>query len=193
MHPAAAKAWLLIATLICFVAAPTNAADLFGATGADLEWEPAAGPVIGYGVFVSRNGAPYPTNPDFTTTTAAATLPASPGETLRVKVAAYDRANGFGAFSEESEALSFVPGQGPAIALSTATLVAQGALGQDAPSQVFVVRNSGIGSLAYQVSGDQPWMTSRARPARRPTHPTRSPSRSRAPASALATTPETSS
>ena len=76
------------------LAAPAEAAvvDVTG-TSAKLGWTAAAGAVTSYGVFVSRNGSAFPVSPDQVVATPEATVIAAAGDTLIVKVAAYD-ANG---------------------------------------------------------------------------------------------------
>src|SRR5262245_50075410 len=52
-----------------------------------LRWSAAAGPVVGYQVFVSRNGATA--EDEAIVFTNEATIPGQPGETIRVAVRAY--------------------------------------------------------------------------------------------------------
>ncbi len=114
---------LLLAVALLLAAPPARAAvvDVTG-TSAALTWATASGPVSSYGVFISRNGAAFPSAPDAFVTAPQATVTASAGDLLVVKVAAYDTSGAKGPDSPVSDSLNFVAP--PLLAISPATLAA---------------------------------------------------------------------
>ncbi len=88
--------------------------ELPGATEATFTWEEAEGPVLLYGVFISRNGAPFGEEPDLLVTSNRATVAGAPGETLELRVAAYDLFGNRGPFSPSSEPVRFGAAVAPA-------------------------------------------------------------------------------
>ena len=96
----------LAVLLVCGAA---GAQSVAGATTAKLKWAAASGPVAGYGVFIARNGAPYPASPNLTTSTTTAQVTGAYGDTLTVKVAAFTTSGTYGPFSPDSAPISFVP------------------------------------------------------------------------------------
>lgn len=106
-----------IVALTLLASGPAPAVDLVGATSATLAWTPAAGPVAGYSVFVSRNGT-TPAAPERKVTNTRVTLSAAAGETLVVWVAAYDAAGRPGPPSPTSEPLRFLAAPPPPPALA---------------------------------------------------------------------------
>lgn len=94
------------ALLLCGTA---GAQTVAGTTTASIQWAAASGPVAGYGVFISRNGAPYPATPDLTTSTPAAQVTGAYGDSVTVRVAAFTTSGTYGPFSPDSESISFVP------------------------------------------------------------------------------------
>jgi hypothetical protein len=151
-----------------FCLAPPAQAAVVDVTGssAKLGWAAAAGPVSTYGVFISRNGAPFPATPDPVVSIPQVTLTAASGDSLVVKVVAYDARGGRSSDSPASDTLRFLPAAAnptpatPAAALtvSTTSLTASSAQGQNASSQSFTVRNSGGGVLSYLLAYSQPWI-----------------------------------
>lgn len=83
-------------------------------TEATFAWTEADGPVLLYGVFVSRDGAPFGEEPELLVPSNRATLAGAPGETLSLRVAAYDVFGRRGPFSPPSEPVRFGPAPAPA-------------------------------------------------------------------------------
>ena len=84
-----------------------SASSLVGRTSATLVWSPAAGAAAGYVVFVSRNGAPYPSVPEQAVPGPAVTLAGAYGSSVRVRVAALDATGSQGPLSPESSRIIF--------------------------------------------------------------------------------------
>ncbi len=158
--------------LVCLlVALPASAAvvDVTGAT-AQLGWAPASGPVAAYGVFISRNGGGFPAIPNQFVATPQVTLTGAAGDTLVVKVAAFDAGGTKGPESALSDTLRFVAvadpppapppasGGSPALTLSTTGLDVRVVEGQNAAETLFTVRNSGSGTLTYLTANSDDWM-----------------------------------
>jgi hypothetical protein len=107
-HPIFAVAALALCAL---PASPAAAAiDVVGRTSATIHWEPAAGPVAYYGIFISRDGKPFREQPN---AYALAAFPyykvkGSFGQTFQFRVAAYDIEQNRGPLSATSEAIRFV-------------------------------------------------------------------------------------
>ena len=80
---------------------------IVGTTSANFAWTAASGPVAGYAVFVNRNGAGYPAAPSQQVTAPQATVSGSYGDTVVIKVAAYDSSNHLGPFSADSALYQF--------------------------------------------------------------------------------------
>jgi len=91
-----------------------SGAELIGVTEAVFRWAPATGPVAGYYVIVSRNGAPARVEALSGDTTESVT--GVYGETIVVRVAAFDAQGATGPESVASEPVTFVapadPGAG---------------------------------------------------------------------------------
>lgn len=162
-----AKLGLAMTALL--LAWPAAAAVLDVTNGsAKLTWAAATGPVAGYGVFVSRNGGPFPASPDQMVTNPEVTLTGVPGDMLAVKVAAFDPAGVRGPDSPVSDSLSFLAAPAPsptpqpastvpAVSVSTSNLSATVVAGQNAPSQSFSIRNTGGGTLNYLLANSDGW------------------------------------
>ena len=77
-------AWVAVAAL-----APNRAAarDVIGRSEVRVVWEPAAGEVAAYGVFVSRDGGPY--RSEQYTREPSARIAGRPGESVQVRVRAF--------------------------------------------------------------------------------------------------------
>ena len=104
---------VLLAVLLVCGAACAQTQSVVGATTANLKWAAASGPVAGYGVFIARNGAPYPTSPNLTTSTTTAKVTGAYGDTFTVKVAAFTTSGTYGPFSPDSAPISFAPAPPP--------------------------------------------------------------------------------
>ena len=150
------------------LAAPAEAAvvDVTG-TSAKLGWTAAAGAVTSYGVFVSRNGSAFPVSPDQVVATPEATVIAAAGDTLIVKVAAYDANGTKGPDSASSDSLHFVAAAGPppdpapaapVLSVSTSTMTVSAVQGANPPSQSFTISNTGGGTLGYLTAYSHEWL-----------------------------------
>lgn len=87
-----------------------SAVDVVG-TSAGVSWSAASGPVSGYAVQLSRNGGNYAEIARVTGT--AARVSGSVGDTLRVRVAAYNAAGTLGTPSQPSDPITFVQASSP--------------------------------------------------------------------------------
>jgi len=81
-------------------------------TSVRLSWTAASGPVSGYAVQVSRGGSAFKVEANVAA--AAVSVAGSVGETLVVRIAAFDVNGRSGPFSPLSDSITFVPGQTPA-------------------------------------------------------------------------------
>lgn len=93
----------LLACVACASAA--HAVDVTG-TSAGLAWSAASGPVAGYSVQVSRNGSAY--REEQRVQSRSTRVSGSVGDTLRVRVAAFDGQGKQGPASTASDSISFV-------------------------------------------------------------------------------------
>jgi hypothetical protein len=144
-----------LAVLLCCEGA--RAQNVMGSTTANVQWAAASGPVAGYGVFISRNGTPFSASPTFTTTATSAPISGAYGDTLTIKVAAFNAAGTYGPYSPNSAPITFVPV--PSIALSTTGLNASTQVGSTPGATSFTVRNSGSGILNYSITSNQSWVS----------------------------------
>ena len=89
---------------------------------ARLGWTPATGPVAGYEVQLARNGATFGGVPLLLQGAGATTVLVSglPGETVRIRVRAFDASNASGPWSANSDTIRFSPAGGPATGSSGA-------------------------------------------------------------------------
>lgn len=145
-----------------FAGADARAVDVVGSTSAQLVWSAATGPVVGYGVFVAKNGAAFPATPTLTVTGTSATVSATYDDTVVVRVAAYDSAGTYGPASPSSESIRFVQGTGggtPTITLSGSSVSATTLQGASPANGSFTVRNTGTGTLSYGVADNQSWLS----------------------------------
>lgn len=95
----------LVAAAGAWLATAAGAVQING-TRAELAWSPASGPVAGYMVFVSRNGAFA--EPEQTVSGTSVAVSAGFGDVLSVSVAAVDEAGNQGPRSQASEPIEFV-------------------------------------------------------------------------------------
>lgn len=103
----AAGAFALLAALAPMSAAAVNVTG----TSAGISWSAASGPVAGYAIQVSRNGGSYREEGRITAT--ATRVSGQIGETLRVRIAAYDVTGRIGTPSTPSDAITFVQAAPP--------------------------------------------------------------------------------
>jgi hypothetical protein len=103
----AASACALLAWLVPIGAAAVNVAG----TSAGLSWSAATGPVAGYAIQVSRNGGAYIEESRVATLTTR--VSGQFGDTLLVRVAAFDVGGRMGAASAASDAITFTQSQPP--------------------------------------------------------------------------------
>ncbi len=113
---------------------------------AQFAWTPAAGPVAGYRVFVTRDGITG-TTPEISVSTTGATIPGQVGETLGVQVAAFDAAGNQGPLSVASDSvtLAAVPPP-PSVVIDVAgDYSLEDALATATPGEQVVVHLQGTG------------------------------------------------
>jgi len=103
----AANACALLVWLAPIGAAAVNVVG----TSAGLSWSAATGPVSGYAVQVSRNGGAYVEVGRVTTRSTR--VSGQIGETLQVRVAAFDASGRMGAASTASDPITFTQGTPP--------------------------------------------------------------------------------
>ncbi len=146
---------LAVAALLA-LAGPARAIDLVGQTSAHFQWSAASGPVASYAVYVARNGGAFPTSASQVVTSTDAYVPGSTGDTIQICVSARDASGNEGPLSPASDTVRFVPP--PALAVSTTSLVATVAQGQNAGAQSFTIRNAGGGTLSWSISSNASWL-----------------------------------
>ncbi len=93
-----------LALLAILAPGSAQAVDVAG-TSAGISWAAAAGPVSGYAVQISRNGGAY--LEAVRVATRSSRVSGQIGETLRVRVAAFDAAGRLGAASAPSDPITF--------------------------------------------------------------------------------------
>lgn len=100
----------LILSLTLLGVVTAHAIDIVDRSSVTIGWAPAAGPVAGYAVYVNRNGLGFASLPEGVTAAGATaiTLRGEPGDSLRVRVAAFTSENQLGGFSPESDSLHFI-------------------------------------------------------------------------------------
>ncbi len=160
--PHALPFWLFVSAVV-LGASPAGAVDVMGTT-AQFTWTPASGPVVGYDVEVSRDGGPFTLESTASGSPLAATVMGAVGETIQLRLRAFDGSGMRGPVSEPSETITFVGAVGdpdpPAgdpvppmpgdISGLTAELVAQGfsepvlATAPEADERLFVVERRGL-------------------------------------------------
>jgi hypothetical protein len=137
---------LALALLPCF-AGGTQALTLVG-NRATFSWAPAAGPVAGYRVFVSRNGAGG-SSAEMAVTSTSATVAGNYDDQLSVRVAAFDSAGNQGPLSASSEVviLAAPTPTAPAYVVieATADFSIQAALETAGPDEQVVAHMQGSG------------------------------------------------
>jgi len=83
---------LVLFASLGLVASDANARELVDRTSATFRWGPSSGAVVGYAVYVSRNGASFPPLPEITTNTSEreVTLTGNFGGSVAIRVTAFD-------------------------------------------------------------------------------------------------------
>ncbi len=102
--------WIVIALGIAGASPAQALIEIIDKASVTLTWAPASGPVAGYGIFVSRNGSGFASNPDLLINgaTTQTTLNAAAGDSIAVRVAAYDSQTSFGPLSPASDEIHFL-------------------------------------------------------------------------------------
>jgi hypothetical protein len=148
----------VVALGISLASASGHAQNVVGSTTANLTWTAASGPVSGYGVFIARNGAPYPASATLITIGTTAQVTGAYGDSFTAKVAAFDASGTYGPFSPDSAVIQFVP-VAPGIVLSTSGLSALTQAGSNPQNGSILIQNSGSGTLSFTVSDNQSWLS----------------------------------
>ena len=137
--------------LLSALAAPAGAIDVYGPY-AILRWEESSGPVTSYAVYVDRNGSGFSDVPQQMTPAPVAFLQGEPGETNRVRVAAFSsELRELSDFSSVSSTFRFVPYQPPE---SDPTLLRNGSFEKRGPWQPKVTLWSGQTLPGWTVVGN---------------------------------------
>lgn len=143
--------------VLASVGTSAAAIDLPGVTSAKLEWTASTGPVSGYRVYVSRNGA-APTTHEQSVTATDAVVSGVAGESIEVWVQAFASGGLLSAASARSEMLRFTSVPAAVLDVQPATLASSGVLGADASERTLSIRNAGAGSMGWSVSTDAAWL-----------------------------------
>ena len=147
---------LLLLCAASLAATPARGVAIVGTTSATFTWTAAPGPVAGYAVFVNRNGTGYPATPNQQVTASQATVSGSYGDTIVIKVAAYDSSNTLGPFSPESASYQFVAAA--QLTLSTTSLTGAAVQGQSPATTSFSIQ-SPSGTVSYALSTGAAWLS----------------------------------
>jgi Domain of unknown function (DUF4082)/Viral BACON domain len=148
--------FLLLLCAASLTATQARGVAIVGTTSANFTWTAAPGPVAGYAVFVNRNGAGYPTAPNQRVTASQVTVSGSYGDTIVIKVAAYDSSNTLGPFSPESTLYQFVAAT--QLTLSATTLMGAAVQGQSPANASFSIQ-SPSGTVSYVLSTGAAWLS----------------------------------
>ena len=148
--------FLLFLCAASLAATPARGVAIVGTTSATFTWTAAPGPVTGYAVFVNRNGTGYPATPNQQVTASQATVSGSYGDTIVIKVAAYDSSNTLGPFSPESASYQFVAAA--QLTLSTTSLTGAAVQGQSPATTSFSIQ-SPTGTVSYALSTGAAWLS----------------------------------
>lgn len=99
----------VILSLVLFL--PSSLAQAVSVEGqiATFAWEPATGPVAGYGVWITWDGVAPGVDPDQIVTEPSVTVQGSYGQSCSIQVAAFDSAGHWGGMSPASDVVVFVP------------------------------------------------------------------------------------
>lgn len=106
----------LLGLTLAMLPLPAVARDVVGSAEVTFRWASAGGPVAGYAVYVSRDGAGFPSVPEVVTDADVpeATVEGDFGERVAIRVAAFDAQARMGPFSPASETVRFVRSPGGA-------------------------------------------------------------------------------
>jgi len=119
---AALAVWMLVSVAICGVTASRAYASItVHQPDITMKWARASGPVAGYAVYLAWNGGRFPSTPSFTVAGAQASMKLKSGDSVQIRVAAYDAAMNYGALSSASTRIRYV-----AVASSVATSATTG-------------------------------------------------------------------
>jgi hypothetical protein len=143
-----------ISILIVFI---TQFTQFAYASGVRVSWaENSVSTVAGYKVYYGTASRNYQTNVDAGTFTSVVIDGLSAGITYYFAVTAYNYSGNESAYSQEVHAT--IPNT-PVISCATTSLTNSCAKGNNASSQSLQVWNSGTGTLNYNVSTNQSWIT----------------------------------
>jgi len=143
-----------ISILIVFI---TQFTQFAYASGVIISWvENSVSDVAGYKVYYGTASHNYTSDVNAGTSTSVAIDGLTPGVTYYFAVTAYDNSGNQSAYSQEVQATIPNP---PVISCSATSLTNSCALGNNASSQTMQVWNSGAGTLNYNVSTNQSWIT----------------------------------
>jgi choice-of-anchor C domain-containing protein len=138
--------WVLLVGL----AAQASAIDVQGSF-AVLRWAPSSGPVTSYAVYVDRNGSGFSASPSAMSPAPVTLLTGEPGDTIRVRVAAFGAETGqLSDFSEVSSTFRFVPQQPPA---SSPSLIENGSFENGGPGWRYWTAYGGQTLPGWEVLG----------------------------------------
>ncbi|HME71001.1 MAG TPA: hypothetical protein VKM54_14190 [Myxococcota bacterium] len=149
--------FLILLCTASLAAGPARGVSIVGTTSANFTWTAAPGPVAGYAVYVNRNGAGYSAAPDQLVTALGAMVSGSYGDTVVIKVAAYDSSNTLGPFSPDSALYQFVAPV--TLTLSPTTLTGAAVQGQSPATTSFSIQSTGGGTLSYALSTGAAWLS----------------------------------
>ncbi len=143
-----------ISILIVFI---TLSSQLAYASGVMVSWvENSLSNVAGYMVYYGTASHNYTTDINAGTSTSVAIDGLTAGVTYYFAVTAYDNSGNQSAYSQEVQATIPNP---PIISCSATSLTNSCALGNNASIQTLQVWNAGAGTLNYNVSTNQSWIT----------------------------------
>jgi hypothetical protein len=145
--------WASLISVLISIPKSAHAVDVPG-TSVRLAWNGATGPVSGYDVQVSRNGGAY--RVETRVVSSAVQLAGSIGQTLLVRIAAFDVNGRRGSFSPVSDSVRFVSGPTPPPPSSTTVdLDGNGLSDAVAVSS----SNGGVQGVLLQTDGSRRWTT----------------------------------
>lgn len=99
----------LVLFAIGILSSPAARGVVVESESATLAWDPAGGPVAGYGVWITWDGVPPESDPDHTVTEPVVTIAGDPGQVFSVQVAAFDGDGNWGPISPASEDVLLAP------------------------------------------------------------------------------------
>lgn len=99
----------LVLFAIGILSSPAARGVVVESESAILAWEPAAGPVEGYGVWTTWDGVPPESDPDHIVSEPSVTIAGDPGQVFSIQVAAFDGYGNWGPTSLASEDVLLAP------------------------------------------------------------------------------------